>query len=156
VTALVAGSQQRRTWRLPSWPVAVAAAFALTSAVLFGENVALRGSLASDGHVLDMLVLSHFVHVPFTATTAEPVDAKVIYEQHGRWYQIVAERPANWGVRVTRADGVVQKIAAKPETRGNASTLTLAALGPVRAIDLTDAAGRPIAHARPVLTADTK
>ena len=156
VTALVAGSQQRRFWRMPSLPVAVAAAFALTSGVLFGQNVALRGALASDGHVLDMLVLSHFVHVPFTATTAEPVDAKVIYEQHGRWYQIVAERPADWGVSVTRADGVVQKIAAKPQARGTASTLALAALGPVRAIDLIDANGRLIAHAHPVIAADTQ
>ena len=57
VAALVTGSQQRRAWRLPAWPVAVAAAFALTSAVLFGQNVALRGAMNADGHVLDTLVL---------------------------------------------------------------------------------------------------
>ncbi len=156
VTALVAGAQQRRVRRLPSWPIAVAAAFALTSAVLFGQNVALRGALASDGHMLDAIVLSHFVHVPFSAVTAEPVVAKVIYEQHGHWYQIVAERPADWSVTVTRADGTVQPIAAKPEARGSASTLSLAALGPLRAIDLHDAHGRIIAHARPALTPDAQ
>ena len=154
VTALVAGAQRRRAWRLPSWPVAVAAAFALTSAVLFGQNVALRGALASDGHMLDAIVLSHFVHVPFRAVTPEPVDAKVIYEQHGRWYQIVAERPADWSATVTRADGTVQKVDGKPEARGSASTLALAGLGPLRAIDLRDASGRLIAHANPVLSAD--
>ena len=154
VTALVAGAQQRRGWRMPSWPVAVAAAFALTSAVLFGQNVALRGALSSDGRMLDSIVLSHFVHVPFSAVSAEPVEAKVIYEQHGRWYQIVAERPADWSVTVTRTDGTVQKIAAKPEARGSASTLGLSSLGPLRAIDLRDANGRLIAHAHPVLSAD--
>ncbi len=77
--------------------------------MLFGQNVALRGAVASDGRVLDTLVLSHFVHVPFTATTDAPVAAKVIYEQHGRWYQIVAERPADWHVVVTDASGAIPR-----------------------------------------------
>jgi len=154
VASLVAGSQQRRGWRLPSWPVAVAAAFALTSAVLFQQNVTLRAAVSTDGHVLDALVLSHFVHVPFVTTTAEPVEAKVIYEQHGRWYQIVAERPADWQATVTRRDGVVQRIAERPQARGTASMLTISSIGPVRSIDLADANGRTFAHARPAIAVD--
>ena len=155
VAALAGGSQRRAVRRLPAWPAAIAAAFALTSAVLFGQNLALRGAVNSDGHVLDALVLSHFVHVPFTATTEMPVAAKVIYEQHGHWYQIIAERPADWQVAVTGADGSVRHIAGRPETRGTASYLSVSGVGPVRTIELEDAAGQPFARARPLLTADT-
>jgi hypothetical protein len=156
VAALVGGAQQRRVRRLPAWPAAVAAAFALTSAVLFGQNVGLRGAVSNDGRVLDALVLSHFVHVPFTATTAAPVAAKVIYEQHGAWYQIVAERPADWRVTVTAADGTVRTVAERPEARGTASYLSLSVVGPVRTIELDDANGQPFALAHPVLAADRR
>jgi hypothetical protein len=154
VAALAVGSQQRRGPRLPAWPVAVAAAFALTSAVLFSQNLALRGAVTSDGRVLDALVLSHFVHVPFTATTATPAAAKVIYEQHGQWYQIVAERPADWHVAVTGTDGVVHRITEQPQARGTASYLTLTAVGRVRSFELDDANGVAFARATPVLAVD--
>ena len=149
VAALVGGSQRRaRAGVCRGGRSAIAAAFALTSAVLFGQNVGLRGAVSNDGRVLEALVLSHFVHVPFSATTSVPVEAKVIYEQHGAWYQIVAERPADWHVAVTGVDGTMRTRVESPEARGSASYLVARSAG-TAAHDRARRRERPAVRARP-------
>ena len=95
-------------------PVAVAAAFALTSGVLLQQNAALRGALAEDGRSYDQLVQSHFVHAQFTSPAGTPIAAKAIYEAHGRWFQIVAERPADWHVALIGPGGERREVTERP------------------------------------------
>jgi hypothetical protein len=154
VAALVERSQKRRTWRLPSWPIAVAAAFALTSGVLIEQNLALRGALAEDGRSYDALVQSHFAHEQFTSPAGTPIAAKAIYEQHGRWFQIVAVRAPDWHVTLVGPDGQRRTVAERPVARGAASLLFVDADVPVAAIELDDAQGRTIATVRPAVTID--
>lgn len=154
VAALVATSQRRRIWRFPSWPIAVAAAFALTSGVLMEQNLALRGAVTEDGRSYDSLVNSHFAHVQFTSPAGEPVAAKAIYEQHGRWFQIVAVRPPDWHVTLIGPDGKREAVAERPVARGAASLLMLNPIARVTSIELADADGHTIARAKPALIVD--
>jgi hypothetical protein len=144
VVALIAASQRPPAWRRPAWPVAAAAAFALTASVLFAQNLSLRGAIATDGRSLDAMVQSHFVHAQLTTPAHAPLAAKVIYEPHGRWLTVVVERPADWRVAVTGVDGVRRTLAGRPEMRGSVSVLFASGDGPVRAVELEDAAGRQI------------
>jgi hypothetical protein len=144
VAALAAASQRRSVWRRPAWPVAAAAAFALTSGLLLGQNLALQGALSTDGQALDALVASHFAHAQFATPAGTPLAAKVIYEQQGRWFQVVAERPADWHVTVVGADGVRRTLPARPAARGAVSLLFARTDAPVRTIEIEDAAGKTI------------
>ena len=65
-------------------------------------------------------------------------------EPHGHWLTVIAERPADWRVSLTGADGVRRALAARPEMRGAVSVLFVTSDGPVRVVELEDAAGRPI------------
>jgi hypothetical protein len=145
----------RLTWRSPAaWAGAAAAAFALTSGSLAVQNVALRSNVTADGTVFVAMVHSHFSHVQFASPDGTPVDAKVVYERHGGWYEILATG-IDPGTRVaTVRAGAVTDVPERFVVRGNALTLTLPALGAVDELRLLDAQGRLIARARPVLTAD--
>lgn len=155
VAGLLTASVRHKTWRLPSWPLAVAAAFAMTSGIVLNQNFALRGALAADGRSYDALVHSHFMHVPFVSSDAgAPVAAKVIYERNGRWFQIVALRAPDWHVTLIDANGKRQPIHESPEARGATSVLMLTPKMRVRGIELSDAGGKPIALAEPMLVSD--
>lgn len=138
--------------RLPAW-AALAAAFllALTSAVLGAQNAGLRHDLAADGTVLATLVRSHFLHAQFVAAGGVPVDAKVIYERRGGWYEIVALRatPA-WRVEAIRPNGHDVVLPGRFAVRGEAGVLDARGVGPVRQLLLYDAAGRLVGSVRPV------
>lgn len=149
VAALVASSQRWRTWQLPSWSTAVAAAFALTSAVLTAQNHTLRGALAADGRSYDALVQSHFAHAMFVSPAGTPIAAKAIYERHGHWLQIVAERPADWRAIQVGSNGKRRPVEERPVARGAASLLVVS---PVASIELEDAGGRTIASVQPAVT----
>ena len=106
VAALIDTTQERRSApRRAWWPVAVAAAFALSTLGLLGESIVLHGALNDDGALLATLVNSHFDHTQFQAGGGRDIPAKAIYERHGRWYEILADGTPAWHVVLVRPDG---------------------------------------------------
>jgi hypothetical protein len=155
VAALVDATQQRKPERRTAWwPIAVAAAFALTSVGLLGQNVVMRGALASDGSLLATMVDSHFDHTQFAAPGGAPLAAKAIYERHGKWYEILADGTPAWHVVFVRPDGSREAATSAFARRGAASVVYVAAPGTVRSIDLEDSAGRVVGSVRPVLAGE--
>jgi len=155
VAALVDTTQQPRTERRTAWwPIGIAAAFAIASAGLLGQNVILHGALASDGAVLATMVNSHFDHTQFQGAGGVEIPAKAIYERHGKWYEILADGTPAWHVVFVRPDGTRDAAGAEFARRGSASIVYLAPSTPVKSIDLEDAAGHVVGSVHPVVQAE--
>jgi hypothetical protein len=155
VASLIDSTQQRRPQRRTAWwPVAVAAAFALGAAGLLGQNVIMHGALGNDGTLLATMVDSHFEHAQFQAPGGTEIAAKVIYERHGKWFEIIADGAPQWHVVFVRPDGTRDTATTDFSRRGAASVVLLAPSTPVRAINLEDNDGRVIASVRPLLQAE--
>jgi hypothetical protein len=155
VATLIDSTQQRRPQRRTAWwPIAAAAAFAVTAAGLLGQNMILRDALGNDGSLLATMVDSHFDHAQFQAPGGVELPAKAIYERHGKWYEILADGRPAWHVVFVRPDGIRDPAAAGFAPRGAASIVYLAPSTPVRAIDLEDSAGRVIGTVQPKLQAE--
>jgi hypothetical protein len=154
VAALIDSTQvrrpkQRRAW----WPAAVAAAFALTTLGLLGQNVILHGALNSDGSMIATMIDSHFDHAQFVNASGREIAAKAIYERHGKWFEILADGTPAWHVVFIRPDGTRDPAAAELAHRGAASIVYLSPSTPVRSIDLEDAAGHVVASVKPAFVA---
>jgi hypothetical protein len=155
VAALIDATQQRRPERRTAWwPAAVAAAFAVAATGLLGQNIVLRGALASDGAVLATMVNSHFEHAQFQGPGGAELPAKAIYERHGKWYEILADGTPAWHVVFVRPDGTRDPAGAEFARRGAASIVYLAPSTPVKSIDLEDAAGHVVGSVRPAVQAE--
>jgi anti-sigma factor RsiW len=155
VAALVDSTQQRRPERRPAWwPIGIAAAFAIASAGLLGQNVIMRGALGNDGALLATMVDSHFDHAQFQAPGGAEISAKAIYERHGKWYEILADGTPAWHVVFVRPDGTRDPASSDFARRGSASIVYLAPSTPVRTIDLEDASGRVVGSVRPAVQAE--
>jgi hypothetical protein len=144
--------KQRRAW----WPIAVAAAFALATLGLLGQNVILHGALSSDGSLLATMIDSHFDHAQFQAAGGHEIAAKAIYERHGKWYEILADGTPAWHVVFVRPDGTRDPAAAEFAHRGAASIVYLAPSTPVRSIELEDGSGHVVGIVRPALQRETE
>jgi hypothetical protein len=155
VAALIDTTQQRQPKRRTAWwPVATAAAFAIATAGLLAQNVALHGALASDGAVLDTMVNSHFDHTQFQGSGGAEIAAKAIYERHGKWYEILADGTPAWHVVFVRPDGTRDPASAQFARRGSASIVYLAPSTPVKSIELEDSAGHVVGSVRPAVQAE--
>jgi hypothetical protein len=155
VASLIDSTQERRPARRRAWwPVAVAAAFALSTLGLLGQNVILHGALSSDGTLLATMIDSHFDHAQFQAAGGREIAAKAIYERHGKWYEILADGTPAWHVVFVRPDGTRDPAAAAFAHRGAASIVYLAPSTPVRSIELEDTAGHVVGTVRPVFQVD--
>jgi hypothetical protein len=143
-------SQRRTAW----WPIAVAAAFAVTAAGLFGQNTVMRGALSNDGALIATMVDSHFDHTQFRAPNGAEIPAKVIYERHGKWYEILADGTPEWRVFLVRPDGTRAAANAGFAHRGVASIAYVAPSAPLRSIELEDAAGHVVGTVRPAVQAE--
>jgi hypothetical protein len=143
-------SQRRTTW----WPLAVAAAFAIAAAGLLGQNAVMRGALSNDGTLIATMVDSHFDHTQFRAPGGAEIPAKVIYERHGKWYEILADGTPDWRVFSVRPDGTREPAHTGFAHRGAASIAYFAPSMPVRSIELEDAAGHIVGSVRPALQAE--
>jgi hypothetical protein len=151
VAGLVDATQRVPQRRQPRRLLAVAAAFALDSGLLLGQNVFMRGALDRDGTVLATLVDSHFDHAQFAAPSGAPLGAKAIYERHGKWFEILVDGTPAWRVIFVRPDGSREPALSGFAHRGAASVMIATPLGPVRSIQLEDAGGRIVGSVRPVL-----
>jgi hypothetical protein len=144
--------KQRRAW----WPIAVAAAFAISALGLLGQNLVLHGELSGDGALLATMVNSHFDHAQFQAAGGREILAKAIYERHGKWYEILADGTPAWHVVFVRPDGTRDPAAAEFAHRGAASIVYLHPSTPVRSIELQDTDGHVVGSMKPVFQADTE
>ncbi len=154
VTALIDTTQERRPQRRRAWwPVAVAAAFALSTLGLLGQNLVLHGALSNDGALLATLINSHFDHTQFQGPGGQEIGAKAIYERHGKWYEILADGTPAWHVVLVRPDGTREPATAEFAQRGVASVAYLTPATPVRSIDLEDDAGHVVGSVKPTLQA---
>ena len=151
VAGLIDVTQASPRPRMPRWPYAVAAAFALAAGLLLGQNVFMRGALDGDGTVLATLVNSHFDHAQFQTASGAPVGAKAIYERHGKWFEILVDGTPAWRVIFVRADGSRDPALGGFARRGSASVLTASPAGRVRTIELEDADGHIVGTVRPAL-----
>jgi len=155
VAALIDSTQERRPKQRGAWwPVAVAAAFALTTLGLLGQNVILHGAISSDGTLLATMIDSHFDHAQFQAAGGHEIAAKAIYERHGKWFEILADGTPAWHVVFVRRDGTREAAGADFAHRGSASIVYAAQSAPVKAIDLEDADGHVVGSVHPVLQAE--
>ena len=153
VAALIDSSQLRPQQRRTAWwPIAVAAAFAVAAGGLLGQNIVMHGALGADGTMLATLVDSHFNHAQFQAPGGTPMTAKAIYDRHGKWYEILTDGTPAWHVVFIRPDGTRDVVAAVEFVRrGAASIVYLAPTGPVKSINLEDAAGHIIGSVHPIV-----
>lgn len=155
VAALVDSTQERKAQRRTAWwPVAAAAAFAVAAMGLFGQNLVMRGALASDGAILATMVNSHFEHTQFQAPSGADLPAKAIYERHGKWFEILADGTPAWHVVFVRPDGSREAAPMGFARRGTASIVLVAQSMPVKTIDLEDDGGHIIGSAHPVVQAE--
>jgi hypothetical protein len=154
VAGLIDATQRAPQARMPRWPYAVAAAFALASGLLLGQNVFMRGALDGDGTVLATLVNSHFDHAQFQTAAGAPIGAKAIYERHGEWFEILVDGAPAWRVIFVRADGTRDPALGGFARRGAASVLTATPAGRVRTVELEDAEGHIVGTVRPALQAE--
>lgn len=133
--------------------LAAALLLAVSTGVLGVQNASLQSAERGRSLVLGAMVRSHFAHAQFATASGTPVDAKVVYERHGRWYSVLAVDPQP-GVQVAllRKDGT--RILMRPlSQRDGVCSLMLRAPGDVARFVLVDARGAAIASARPVLAA---
>lgn len=156
VAALVERSQRRRAPASGRWALAVAAALVLMSGGLVQQNLALRGALGEDGQILDGMVESHFAHAPFLTPAGGPFPAKVVYDEHGRWLQVIAVRPADWRISVTSRDGTARELAEHPVVRGPASMLFVQTPAALRTVTIEDSTGKTLGRATLVFPADRR
>jgi hypothetical protein len=153
--ANIVDASQRRAERRPRWPLAVAAAFAVTSAVTVQQNLALHGALGDDGRLLDTMVTSHFAHRQFTGPAGEEIDAKAIYDHHGAWFEILAAGEPEWNVILVAPDGSHTRVA-RFVKRGKASMAFFRAAHGVASIELQDAAGSTVGTVNPEIPLETR
>jgi hypothetical protein len=149
-------ASRRRGPNVGAWgAVAAAAVFAISTGTLGAQNAAMRGELRSDGSAMQAMVRSHFVHAQFASPEGKPVDAKVIYERHGRWYEILAlGADPSWRVRVVRDGTAASDLSQRFTTRGDVGMVVLAGMGPVRSFELFDARGTLVGSVHPALAAE--
>ena len=144
----------RGIWRRSAtWSVAAAAAFALAAAGFGRQNAQLRSDLVDDGAAFHAMIDSHFSHAQFLSPDGAPLAAKVVYERHGGWYEVLAHGidPHSRIVVVRGTTSTVYPGAFA--MRDDVLTLALPALGAVTEFRLLDSRGRTRGQVRPQLIA---
>ncbi|MFN2461697.1 MAG: anti-sigma factor [Candidatus Velthaea sp.] len=147
-TARIQASRPRRY----SWAAAAAAAFALSTGVLTQQHLALVSAVDADGASLRALVHSHFAHAQFVAPNGTPIDAKLLYERHGMWYEVVASPGStDWSVAVRRGDAAESVVRGRFAARGDSVYMRFLDAAGVSEIELRDGTGRVLGVVRPQL-----
>ena len=139
-----------RTWGA----LAAAFVFAISSGVLGAQNASMQGALRGQRVVLGAMVRSHFAHAQFANAAGTPVEAKVVYERHGRWFTVLAVDPQpGTEVAFLRRDGT-QMVPLQPlVARDGVASVMLRLNGEVAKLQLLDARGDVVATVRPAVAA---
>ena len=141
---------QRRSSRIIVIALAIAASFALATGGFAIRDVHLADALQSDGSLMDRMIASHFVHAQFRSPSGDELDAKVVYERNGRWFEILATGiDESYHVAVIPAGNAKPMV--RPERfarRGDAFALALPAIGDIEALELRDGSGRVVGRVR--------
>ena len=137
---------RRQSPRFLTIALALAASFALVASGFAIRDVHLATALESDGSLMDRMVASHFVHAQFRSPSGRELEAKVVYERHGRWYEVlatgidasyrVAVIPVGNAAAIVRPEGFVR--------RGVAFALALLTIGDIDGLELRDGSGRVV------------
>jgi hypothetical protein len=150
---LVRWPQLRFGFGLPAWGAAAATlALAVSTGVLADQNLAMRGALRSDGNAMLAMVQSHFVHAQFASPSGTPIEAKVIYERHGRWYEVLARgADPSWRLEMVRGNGQPVQLSQGFARRGEIGMLRIAGAGRIEELQLRDGSGKLMGSVRPVV-----
>ena len=134
-----------------AWMSAAAAAFVIATAGLTQQNLALRADVRDDGAMLAAMVNGHFAHAQFVAPGGTPIAAKVVYEQHGRWYRVLAAgADTRWRVAVVRPGAAPVVAPQRFSVRGEVAELGLPG-GTMRELRLIDPSGAVAGIVRPAV-----
>jgi hypothetical protein len=145
----------RAATRRFGWASALAAAFAISTGVLTQQHLALVSAVRADGDTLDALVHSHFAHAQFAAPGGAPIDAKVLYERHGSWYEVIASPGSTaWSVTVQRSGASDLVMANQFVARGNAVYMRFSNPGVVSKLELRDANKQVLGFVKPLLASE--
>lgn len=128
---------------------------ALVAASLIGfltiRDATLESAVRDDGVFVHAMVASHFAHAAFLAPDGRTLDAKVVYDRHGRWYDVIAT-DATWRVAiVARGARTARVLDDRFSLRGAAAVLRIPTSEPLDALELRDAGGGAIGRATIVL-----
>jgi len=139
-----------RTWGA----LAAALVFAISTAVLGAQNASMQGVMRGQRVVLGAMVRSHFAHAQFATAAGVPVEAKVVYERHGKWYSVLAVDPQpGLVVAFVRKDGT-RIVAPTPlVTRDGVGEMMARVPGDVAQLQLVDPRGSVVASVRPLVAA---
>jgi Putative zinc-finger len=160
LAARVAGIQappraKRTGTRRFGWASAIAAAFALSTGVLTQQHLALVSAVHSDGQTLDAMVHSHFAHAQFATPGGAPIDAKVLYDRHGSWYEVIASPGSTaWSVTVQRPGESDLVMANRFVSRGDAVYMRFTNPGGVSKLELRDASGQILGVVKPLIASE--
>ena len=139
-----------RTWGA----LAAAIVFAVTTALLGAQNASMQTALRGQRLVLGAMVRSHFAHAQFANAAGSPIEAKVVYERHGRWFSVLAVDPqAGENVALVGKDGTRILPPQPLVARDGVASVMLRANGEVAQLQLLDARGDVVASVRPAVAA---
>ena len=139
-----------RTWGA----MAAALIFAMSSAVLGTQNASLQDTMHGQRVVLRAMVRSHFAHAQFASTAGAPVEAKVVYERHGRWFSVLAVDPQpGTEVAFLRKDGTRMVPLQPLVVHDGVASVMMRLNGEVAKLQLLDARGDVVASVRPLVAA---
>lgn len=128
---------------------AVAAVLALAVGVLGALDIQQRHALHDDDVFLAAIVTSHFAHAQLQAIGGARVDAKVVYDRRGRWYEVIARGiDTSFRIAVTTRDGAAAR--ERPErfvSRGQTSVLAIETPEAFAGLELRSPNGTAIARA---------
>jgi hypothetical protein len=134
---------------------ATAAALLLAAGIGGGalvEHSAEVREAAHDSAILATIATAHFNHVSLTAREPSAPISKVLYARDGAWFYVVIDSPT-CDCRVVARSAASERDLGAPEVRGSTATLFVRDFPRPTALELVDAAGRVIAGATLVYSA---
>ena len=146
---------RRRVPFVQRWgALAAAVVFGISTATLAAQDAGLHRALTGQRAVLGAMVRSHFAHAQFSTPGGTPVEAKVVYERHGRWFSVIAVDPQP-GTRVAflRRDGTTMVPPQPLTARDGVAEMMLRLNDEVAQVQLLDAGGAVVASVRPLVAA---
>jgi hypothetical protein len=144
--------------RRAAWiAVAAAALLAVSVGALAQQHVALVATIDGDNETLSSLVHSHFEHAQFVAPGGAPIEAKVLYERHGAWYEIIAAPGSTqWSIAVTRRGAPDLILANRFVARGDAVFMRFTNPGVISQLELRDGSGHVLGVVKPLVAREVE